>query len=162
MTIHVQDSSARWKTFLTTAKEDEILLLLTKQSQTPVLKIDFHELQSFDSEFADWILKDPRAVLDSGSKMLNDLCLERGGSVVHCLIRIGELPGDARIHLREIGSESIGKFCSVDVVVNKVSEIKPRLYMSTFKCETCGFEQDVEQKDERELKEPLRLSLIHI
>ena len=28
--------------------------------------------------------------------------------------------------------------------------------MSTFKCETCGFEQDVEQKDERELKEPLR------
>ena len=156
MTIHVQDSSARWKTFLTTAKEDEILLLLTKQSQTPVLKIDFHELQSFDSEFADWILKDPRTVLDSGSKMLNDLCLERGGSVVHCLIRIGELPGDARIHLREIGSESIGKFCSVDVVVNKVSEIKPRLYMSTFKCETCGFEQDVEQKDERELKEPLR------
>ena len=78
MTIHVQDSSARWKTFLTTAKEDEILLLLTKQSQTPVLKIDFHEIQSFDSEFADWILKDPRAVLDSGSKMLNDLCLEEG------------------------------------------------------------------------------------
>ena len=45
MTIHVQDSSARWKTFLTTAKEDEILLLLTKQSQTPVLKIDFEEVE---------------------------------------------------------------------------------------------------------------------
>ena len=116
MTIHIQDSSARWKTFLTTAKEDEILLLLTKQSNTPVLNISFHELQSFDPEFADWILQDPRSVLDSGSKMLNDLCLERSGSPIHCLIRIGELPGDARIHLREIGSESISKFCSVDVL----------------------------------------------
>ena len=156
MTMQLQDSGARWKTFLTEAKEDEILLILSKQSKTPVLTTTFHELQSFDSEFADWILQDPRKVLDSGAKTLNQRCLERGSSVIDCLIRIGELPGDARIPLREIGSESIGKFCSIDVVVNKVSDIKPRLYMATFRCETCGFELDVEQKDERELKEPLR------
>ena len=156
MTMQLQDSSARWKTFLTAAKEDEILLILSKQSSTPVLNTTFHELQSFDSEFADWVLENPRTILDTGSKVLNDICMERGGSSIDCLIRIGELPGDACIPLREIGSESIGKFCSIDVVVNKVSDIKPRLYMATFKCETCGFELDVEQKDERELKEPLR------
>ncbi len=78
MTMPSQDSGARWKTFLTAAKEDDILLILSKQSTTPVLYTSFHELQSFDSEFADWVLENPRAVLDGGSKILNDICHERG------------------------------------------------------------------------------------
>ena len=78
MTMQLQDSSARWKTFLTAAKEDEILLILSKQSSTPVLNTSFHELQSFDSEFADWVLENPRTILDTGSKVLNDICMERG------------------------------------------------------------------------------------
>ena len=63
------DSSARWRTFLTEAKEDQILLLLSKQAP-PYLEIPFHELQSFDPEFADDVLEHPRQILHRGSQAL--------------------------------------------------------------------------------------------
>ena len=48
---------------LTEAKEDDILLILSKQSE-PYLDIPFHELQAFDPEFADDVLQHPRQILD--------------------------------------------------------------------------------------------------
>jgi len=49
------DSSARWHTFLTEAKDDDIVMLLSKQSP-PYVEVPFHELQGFDPEFADDVL----------------------------------------------------------------------------------------------------------
>ena len=77
MTMAAHDSSARWRTFLTEAKEEEILLLLSKQTP-PHLVIPFHELQGFDTEFAGDVLDDPRRIIDRGSETLIDICRERG------------------------------------------------------------------------------------
>ena len=76
MTMAAHDSSARWRTFLTEAKEDQILLLLSKQAP-PYLEVPFHELQAFDPEFADDVLEHPRQILDRGSQTLIEICRER-------------------------------------------------------------------------------------
>ena len=44
---------------------------------------------------------------------------------------------------------------SVDVIVTKISEIKPRIHKAVFKCESCGHDIEIDQENERELKEPL-------
>ena len=149
------DASSRWRTFLEEAKETEVMTLLSRQSNFPFLSIPFHELQTFDPDFAEDILQYPKQVLSAGSKTLMEICRERGEEI-DALLRVGELPGDTRKPLREIGSSDIDKLRSVDVIVTKISEIKPRIHRAVFRCESCHAEIEVEQLNERELKEPLK------
>ncbi|MDP6886010.1 MAG: minichromosome maintenance protein MCM [Candidatus Thalassarchaeaceae archaeon] len=149
------DSSARWRTFFNEAKEAEIVLLLSKQSENAVLPITFHELQAFDPEFAEDVLIDPRNIIDNGRDTLTEICRERGEDI-DCLLRVGELPKDSRRDLRDVGSRDIGKLRSAEVIVTKISEIKPRIHRAVFQCEACGHTVEKIQDNERELKEPLR------
>jgi replicative DNA helicase Mcm len=149
------DASARWRTFLEEAKETEVMTLLSRQSNFPFLSVPFHELQTFDPDFAEDVLQYPKQVLSAGSKTLMEICRERGEDI-DALLRVGELPGDTRVPLRDIGSDDIDKLRSVDVIVTKISEIKPRIHRAVFRCESCGVEIEVDQENERELKEPLK------
>ncbi len=155
MTIAAHDASPRWRTFLEEAKESEVMTLLSRQSNFPYISIPFHELQTFDPDFAEDVLQYPKQFLSAGSKTLMEICRERGEEI-DALLRVGELPGDTRIPLREIGSSDIDKLRSVDVIVTKISEIKPRIHRAVFKCESCGCDIEVDQENERELKEPLK------
>ncbi|MEE3269781.1 MAG: minichromosome maintenance protein MCM [Candidatus Thermoplasmatota archaeon] len=148
------DSSARWRTFLTEAKEDDILLILSKQSP-PYLQIPFHELQAFDPEFAEDVLQHPRQILERGSQTLVEICRERGEEI-DAMLRVGELPRDSRRNLRDIGTADIERLRSVEVIITKISDLKPRLHIAVFTCEACGNTIEVAQKNERELVEPLR------
>jgi len=69
---------------------------------------------------------------------------------------VGELPRDSRRAIRNIGSSDIEKLRSSDVQVIKISEIKPRMHIAAFQCESCGFTQEIVQNNERELIEPIR------
>tara|TARA_Y100000768_G_scaffold300342_1_gene234124 strand:- start:11488 stop:13650 length:2163 start_codon:yes stop_codon:yes gene_type:complete len=154
MTMAAHDASSRWRTFLEEAKESEVMALLSRQSNFPYLSIPFHELQTFDPDFAEDILEHPKSILSAGSKTLIEICRERGEEI-DAFLRVGELPGDTRKPLREIGSSDIDKLRSVDVIITKISEIKPRIHRAVFKCESCGHDIEVDQENERELKEPL-------
>ena len=55
------DASSRWRTFLEEAKDSEVMALLSRQSNYPFLAIPFHELQSFDPDFAEDILENPKS-----------------------------------------------------------------------------------------------------
>ena len=155
MTMAAHDSSARWKTFFLEAKETEIFTLLSKQSITPTLSIPFHELQAFDPDFAEDILQFPRQILNTGKDTLREICRERG-EALDVILRVGELPRDSRRAIREIGSSDIEKLRSSDVQVIKISEIKPRMHIAAFQCESCGVTQEIMQNNERELIEPIR------
>ena len=56
MTMAAHDASARWRTFLEEAKESEVMTLLSRQTNFPYLSIPFHEIQTFDPEFAEDVL----------------------------------------------------------------------------------------------------------
>ena len=154
MAMAAHDASSRWRTFLEEAKDSEVMALLSRQSNYPFLAIPFHELQSFDPDFAEDILESPKSILSSGSRTLVEICRERGEEI-DAMLRVGELPNDSRKPLREIGSTDIDKLRSVDVIVTKISEIKPRIHRAVFKCESCGHDIEIDQENERELKEPL-------
>ena len=154
MTMAVHDSSPRWRTFLNQAKEKEITLLLSQQTHTPVVEVSFHDLTGFDPDFAEDILNEPRQILGSGSATLSDICKERGVDL-EAMVRVSDLKRDSRRPLREIGSSDIEKLRRVDVSVTKVSELKPRIHRAVFICQKCGCTIEVDQKNERELEEPL-------
>ena len=155
MSMAAIDSSARWRTFFSEAKESEMILLLSKQSDTPVLELTFHDLQAFDPEFAEDVLAYPSNILNSGRRTLNEICRERGEDI-DCILSVGELPRDSRRDLRDVGSKDIGRLRSAEVIVTKISEIKPRIHRAVFQCEACEHTVEMIQDNERELKEPLR------
>jgi len=154
MTMTAHDSSARWRTFLTEAKDDDIVMLLSKQSP-PYVEVPFHELQGWDPEFAEDVLDKPREILDRGTQTLIEICRERGEQI-DAVLRVGELPRDSRRSLRDIGTADIERLRSVEAIITKISDLKPRLHMAVFVCEECGQSIEVDQKNERELIEPLR------
>jgi replicative DNA helicase Mcm len=155
MTMAAHDSSARWRTFFNEAKEAEVVLLLSKQSENAVLSITFHELQAFDPEFAEDILSDPRKILTIGEDTLTEICRERGEDI-ESILRVDELPRDSRRNLRDIGNKDIGKLRSSEVIITRMSEIKPRIHRAIFQCEMCGHQVERIQENEYELTEPLR------
>ena len=154
MTIAIHDSISRWRTFLEDAKEDEITSILARQITNPVMEISFHELESFDPDFAESIIEHPETILKSGSNVLREICQERGESIF-VDIRLIELPRDRRVALRDVGRDQIGMLCSTEAVITKISEIKPRIHLAKFECESCEFIQEIEQNNERELKIPV-------
>ena len=154
MTMATHDSSARWHTFLTEAKDDDIVMLLSKQSP-PYVEVPFHELQGLDPEFAEDVLEHPRQILDRGTQTLIEICRERGEQI-DAVLRVGELPRDSRRSLRDIGTADIERLRSVEAIITKISDLKPRLHMAVFSCEACGNTIEMNQKNERELVEPLR------
>ena len=60
------------------AKESEVMMLLSKQIPYPFLEVPFHELQSFDPDFAEDLLREPSSILEKGSHALKQICRERG------------------------------------------------------------------------------------
>jgi len=58
--------------------------------------------------------------------------------------------------LRDIGTSDIERLRSVDAIITKISDLKPRLHVAVFTCEACGNTIEVSQRNERELVEPLR------
>ena len=155
MAMATHDSGARWKTFLSEAKEQEITLLLSKQTASPVIEVSFHDLTGFDPEFAEDILSSPRLIISSGHKVLSEICRDRGVDL-DAMIRLSDLPRDTMRPLRDIGSRDIDKLRSLDVIVTKMSQLKPRIHLAVFQCETCGNTQQVDQTNESELVEPIR------
>ncbi len=126
MSMAAIDSSARWRTFFSEAKESEMILLLSKQSDTPVLELTFHDLQAFDPEFAEDVLAYPSNILNSGRRTLNEICRERGEDI-DCILRVGEHPRDSCGDLRDVGSNDIDRLRSAEVTVSKIIEIKLRI-----------------------------------
>ena len=54
--------------------------------------------------------------------------------------------GIVDVQLRSIGSADIEKLRSSDVQVIKISEIKPRMHIAVFQCESCGVSQEIAQE----------------
>ena len=148
------DATSRWRTFFEEIKERDVTTLLSRQSNYPYLSVPFHELQVFDPDFAEDVLEYPKRIIEAGTKTLVEICRERGEDI-EPMLRVGDLPGDSRRPLREIGSTDIDRLRSVDVIVTKISEIKPRIHRAVFICEACEFNIEINQENERELKEPL-------
>ena len=155
MTMATHDSAARWKTFLSEAKEHDITLLLSKQTTSHTVPVSFHELTGFDPDFAEDILSNPRSIISSGHKALSEICRDRGEDLDARVI-LSDLPRDTLSPLRDIGSRDIDKLRSLDVIVTKMSQLKPRIHVAVFECESCGNSQQIDQTNESELIEPLR------
>ena len=152
--LQVHDSAARWRSFFEESCANQISTLAASWPKQISFSLDFAQIQSWDVPFAELILNHPRATIRNADTVLATLCRESGYEA-NPRIRIIGLPPDALNKLREISSDEVETFTTSEVIVTKVSELKPRIYNAIFTCTTCGNTIEIAQPNELELVEPL-------
>ena len=132
-----EDIVARWEEFL--EAEENRLKLLELTDRLPELRsltVTYSEIDRFDPDFASFILNHPDRALRKGEDIIKRLTNSaRSTADVH--LRIKELPRDSRIEIRNLRSEDLGKLISVEGLVRKATEVRPRLILGVFKCMRC-------------------------
>lgn len=152
--LQVHDSAARWRSFLQETSANEISSLAAQWPDRTSHRVSFEDVQAWDPQFANLLLDHPRNVLDQGEDALREMC-RSAGHEIEPRLRIDRLPPDVRTSLRAIGSEAVETFVAAEVIVTKISELKPRIYHGVFRCTTCGTIIEIAQPNELELIEPM-------
>ena len=152
--LSVHDSGARWRSFFEETCANEISTLAASWPKQTAFMMEYANIQSWDVPFAELILKHPRATLRNADTVLAAMCRESGYEA-NPRIRISGLPPDVLHKLRAISSDQVETFTTSEVIVTKVSELKPRIYEAIFTCTTCGNTLPISQPNELELIEPL-------
>lgn len=121
---------------------------------TRSLEISAVDLQDYNVDFLEYFLQNPDAVLRAGSRVFDNHYPE--GTIPKgegLNIRITEIPRSRYIAIRDLRSKHIGKFVSLEGLVKKVTEVRPKLIEGVFRCHSCG--AHIRQKqDGNELRKP--------
>jgi replicative DNA helicase Mcm len=147
----------KWEDFLVQYGYDNMVKdIATKYPEERSLYVKFEDLERFDMEMADGLLESPYRMLKAGEAAIASiaemaLTLEEGAKI-H--LRFRNLPQNLRIGIRDIRSKHMSRFISVEGLVRKASEVRPKVSRAAFKCMRCGYITYLLQ-DELALKEPL-------
>jgi len=135
--------------FLEDYYKEKILLAVTEGKNS--VEVDFHQLEKYDIEVADYLLENPDEILqqvESSLGELDPLLAEK-----RFYLRFFNLPEERNIRIRNLRAENIGKLLVVDGIVKRASEVRPEVYEITFQCPACNELITVKQ-EARTLKAP--------
>ena len=100
------------------------------------LLLNYWDIDKYDSELGEYLLEKPYHALYSAEESLKNIDVV--GEIPSIHIRIKNLPEARKIEIRDLRSFHLGKFISVDGLVKKVTEVRPKLVEAAFKCQKCG------------------------
>ena len=118
------------------------------------LIVDIETLEKYDYILAETLLYNPDKALKSAYKAIAKIDLPTIGEIkVKINLRFINLPNTSNVLIRELRSNNIGKFISINGIVRKATDVMPKLMVGAFKCQQCNHINYVEQNSDV-LKEP--------
>ncbi len=151
----------RWEEFLVQYGYDKLIAAIASiYPEERSLEVKYEHLEHFDVDFADGLLHQPEKYLKAGEIKIADIAkaaqtMEEGA---HIHLRIKELPSDKqsgiRVGIRDIRAKHMSEFISVEGLVRKSNEVRPKVLSAAFKCLRCGYITTIAQ-EEAQLREPL-------
>ncbi|MFH1721888.1 MAG: minichromosome maintenance protein MCM [Candidatus Altiarchaeota archaeon] len=104
------------------------------------LVIDFEELFDYDRELAEELRKKPDEIKPLFESTLKEIGIETDAPDPHFHVRFMNMPKQKGYSLlvREITAEYIGKLISAEGIVNRVSDVLPKVTKGLFVCTACG------------------------
>jgi|Deesub1362A_J573_1020465.scaffolds.fasta_scaffold00099_76 replicative DNA helicase Mcm len=148
-----------WREFFETYYQNELNRLadaiLSRDGAERSIYVDFlKDLVIFrEGKLAEELLDSPDRVIEDACKgielsyNIHDVKLE------NCHARFTNIPITKRILIRDLRSEHVSKFISIEGIVRKVTEVRPKIVKAAFMCGVCGNEIELEQ-DESIIKQP--------
>ncbi|MCU0851919.1 MAG: minichromosome maintenance protein MCM [Thermoplasmata archaeon] len=120
------------------------------------MHIDFADIEKHDPDLANYTLNRPSLSIRSAEEALRRMLSHAlTNPTIH--FRIKGLPRDSRIEVRGLREKHLGTFVSIEGLVRKATEVRPRVIMAVFDCVRCGHKTIVEQEG-MSFHEPLECS----
>ena len=140
-----------WHDFLSQTEYGRKLLdVIYSYPDTKSLIVKFRDIDNYDDDFAEDLLQYPEIYLEIGERALR----EYGETNYHVHLRISEIPERDRVkEIRKLRTVHLGKFVSIEGIIRRASEIRPRLKVGAFQCSDCG-QITMEEQEGARLKEP--------
>lgn len=125
----------RWERFFQDCCKDKIesAALLYPEKKSLVLKHE--DIDRYDSELGEYLLDKPYQAIYAAEEALKRI--DVAGEIPHH-VRVRELPEATRVEVRDLRTSHLGKFISVNGLVKKVTEVRPKLQDALFECQKCG------------------------
>ena len=149
--MDAQEQIDRFKDFIKEFYLPELLEKARKGRRSIVF--DFRELAKFEIQLSDELLEDPEEVLKSAGIAIDQFDLPESAKNIQ--VRISHLPKSHNVMIRNIRTEHLGNFITIEGVVRQKSDVRPQMVSSKFECPSCGNIIPVLQLD-RKFKEPSR------
>jgi replicative DNA helicase Mcm len=125
----------KWEGFLKRYYWDEIVELSNSYPEKRTLLVKFSEMDIYDSNIADMLLDDPDVILESATRTLREMDIPTGVTLDEANLRVIKLP--RKVKIRDIRSHDIGKLVSIEGLVTKATEVRPRIVEAAFECPFC-------------------------
>lgn len=128
----------KWEEFFNDSDyAGRILSVSDAYPETRTLEVPFDELNRFDTDFAIYFLNRPQNALAAGEEGITRVA-PAADVPIHVHLRIRGLPRDLRILVRDLRAEHLGKFVSIEGLVRKATEVRPKIVNATFQCLRCN------------------------
>jgi len=112
------------------------------------ISIDYKVLEEYDTDLADELIQNPYPIAKAAQDAISQMnFLNPKGEKVRLNIRFVGFPEDGKTLVRNVDSEHIGKFLSMDGVVTTVTESRPKIVNAVFECKHCGRVYNIPQTD---------------
>jgi replicative DNA helicase Mcm len=117
--------------------------------------VEYREIAQFDPDVAEYLVERPKQAIFAAEEAMRNLLPPNLAAPIH--FRVKEFPADLaneRVEVRNIRKKHLGKLITVEGLVRKVTEVRPKIQDAVFQCVRCGAAIEVPQ-DGQTLKEPL-------
>lgn len=140
-TDKTKTSLTKFEEFFSTKYKDTVFEALEKYPDRRSVVVDYLELEMFDPDLADLLIEKPEEVIKASQTAIKNIDPLRKNADLN--IRLENVSNN--IPLRLLRSKFIGKFISVDGIVRKTDEIRPRIVNAVFECRGCMRIHEVSQ-----------------
>jgi replicative DNA helicase Mcm len=101
------------------------------------VKVVYADLDRFDADLAAYLLEHPDLCLLAGKQALKNL-MHQEMRRADINLRLIKLPRDSRVEIRDLRAKHVGKLISVEGLVRKATEVRPKITDALFQCLRCG------------------------
>jgi replicative DNA helicase Mcm len=141
---------SKFEEFFSSKYKEDLFEILEHYPDERSLVVDYLDLEMFDPDLADLLIEKPDDVLSASEKAIKNIDPLVKGADLN--IRLQNLSNNIPLNL--LLSKYIGKFVSVDGIVRKTDEIRPRIETGVFECRSCLRLHEVEQTNSNAVSEP--------
>jgi len=101
------------------------------------VNVVYADLDRFDADLAAYLLDHPDLCLLAGKQALKNL-MHQEMRTADINLRLINLPRDSRVEIRDLRAKHVGKLVSVEGLVRKATEVRPKITDALFQCLRCG------------------------
>lgn len=133
MTEH--SSELIWEEFFNRYYKEQLLSLASIYPESKSLVIDFPDIERYNLELANELLENPDEVMADANGALVSYDLPMDVTLEDAHVRIVRMP--TKVEIRKLRSEHISKLISIDGIIRKATEVRPKLVVAAFECQRC-------------------------